>query len=142
VLVKWWLLALAQYVIVALFGAGWWLGWWEPSDARWAGESPGLIGLLVLFAAVALLFTGRYPRSIFDFVMGLNRWVYRVVAYAALMTDQYHRSVSTKAATTTAPRRATAGWFEDQRRRDDDAAALASPSKRRSSPNTKEAAKS
>ena len=89
VLVKWWLLALPQYVIVALFGGGWWLGWWEPSDARWTGESPGLIGLLVLFAAVALLFTGRYPRSIFDFVMGLNRWVYRVVAYAALMTDQY-----------------------------------------------------
>ena len=89
VLVKWWLLALPQYVIVALFGGGWWLGWWEPSDARWTGESPGLIGLLVLFAAVALLFTGRYPRSIFDFVMGLNRWVYRVIAYAALMTDEY-----------------------------------------------------
>jgi len=89
VLVKWWLLALPHYVIVALFGGGWWLGWWEPSDARWTGESPGLIGLLVLFAAAAFLFTGRYPRSIFDFVMGLNRWVYRVIAYAALMTDQY-----------------------------------------------------
>ena len=89
VLVKWWLLVLPQYLIVALFGGGWWLGWWEPSDARWTGESPGLIGLLVLFAAVALLFTGRYPRSIFDVVMGLNRWVYRVVAYAALLTDQY-----------------------------------------------------
>ena len=89
VLVKWWLLALPQYLIAALFGGGWWLGWWEPSDARWSGESPGLIGLLVLFAAVALLFSGRYPRSIFDFVIGLNRWVYRVVAYAGLMTDQY-----------------------------------------------------
>ena len=53
------------------------------------GEGPGLILRLVLFAAIALLFTTRYPRGIFDFVMGLNRWVFRVWAYAALMTDAY-----------------------------------------------------
>jgi hypothetical protein len=85
VLVKWWLLALPQYCIVAILvgGAGGFL-WYE--ETGWA---PGLITLLVLFAAVALLFTARYPRGIFDFVLGLNRWAFRVAAYGGLLTDQY-----------------------------------------------------
>ena len=140
VLVKWWLLAIPQYLIVALFGGGWWLGWWEPSDARWAGESPGLIGLLVLFAAVALLFTGRYPRSIFDFVMGLNRWVYRVVAYATLMTDQYPPFRLDQGGDDTARWRRRRTGSRINRRRDDDSAAFTSPFRSRSSPNSKEAA--
>jgi hypothetical protein len=48
-----------------------------------------LVVLWVAFAAVTLLVTGRYPRSIFELVVGLNRWVLRVLAYAALMRDEY-----------------------------------------------------
>ncbi len=89
VLVKWWLLALPQYLVVGVFAGGAWAGFNAAND-DWAWTSGGgLIGLLVLIAGVVLLFTGRYPRSIFDFVMGMNRWCYRVAAYATLMTDAY-----------------------------------------------------
>jgi hypothetical protein len=94
VLVKWWLLAIPQYLVLSvLVGGGTWFAWGGGRDHgadewRWSG-GPGLIALLVVIAGVALLFTTRYPRGIFDFVLGLNRWVLRVVGYAALMTDVY-----------------------------------------------------
>jgi hypothetical protein len=88
VLVKWWLLALPHLLIVAVFVGGASTAV-NGSDMQWIALSGGLIGLLVFFAAVALLFTGRYPRTIYDFVLGMNRWVFRVAAYTALMTDRY-----------------------------------------------------
>src|SRR3954454_21271491 len=89
VLVKWWLLALPQYLIVAVFAGGAWAGLNAAND-HWAWSSGGgLIGLLVVIAGVVLLFTGRYPKAIFDFGLGMDRWVLRVAAYALLMTDVY-----------------------------------------------------
>ena len=46
-------------------------------------------GLLTLFALVVGLFTGRYPRGLFDIIMGINRWRYRVSAYAWFLVDAY-----------------------------------------------------
>ncbi|MDD9369162.1 MAG: DUF4389 domain-containing protein [Acidimicrobiales bacterium] len=87
VLVKWWLLAIPHYVVLGIIGGGL-VGSWQGDEGGYVG-GPGLIAWLVLVAAVVLLFVGRYPRGIFAFVVGLNRWIYRVVAYAALMTDEY-----------------------------------------------------
>lgn len=91
VLVKWWLLAIPHYLIVAVLtgGAATWT-YQVSAESSWqVALGGGLIGVLVLVAAIALLFTARYPAGLFDLVVGLNRWVYRVVAYAALMTDEY-----------------------------------------------------
>lgn len=44
----------------------------------------------VVIAWFAILFTGRYPRSLFDFVVGVFRWSLRVTVYAIILTtDQY-----------------------------------------------------
>ena len=90
VLVKSWLLAVPHYLVLAFLGGG---GLYVATSAAGDGRSwtwgSGLIGLLVLFAGVVLLVRGSYPRGIFDLVIGMDRWVLRVVAYAALMTDEY-----------------------------------------------------
>ena len=70
VLVKWWLLAIPHYLVVGVFlggGPGRRRAGRRRQHVGWGG---GLVGLLVLFAAVVLLFTGRYPRPIFDLVLG------------------------------------------------------------------------
>ena len=68
-LVKW-LLALPHYIVLVFLG---------------------LLAVLAVVAAwVFILLTGRYPRALFDFVVGVGRWVLRVGAYAFLLvTDRY-----------------------------------------------------
>jgi hypothetical protein len=71
-----------------------WLPW-----VKWLLALPHYIVLVVLHLAglvcavvawIAILFTGRYPRSLFDFIEGVLRWNNRVVAYMALLTtDRY-----------------------------------------------------
>ncbi|WP_228943138.1 DUF4389 domain-containing protein [Nocardioides sp. Leaf374] len=82
-LVKWWLLALPHYLVLGFLVGGTVA---VSGDAGWGG---GLVSLLAVVGAVVLLVTGRYPRPVFDLVVGLDRWVLRVAAYAALMTDEY-----------------------------------------------------
>jgi hypothetical protein len=92
VLVKW-LLAIPHYLVLAIFvGGGLWLGTRGGTDNGWDNgwsAGGGLVGLLVLIAAIVLLFTGRYPKPLYDFVLGMDRWALRVAAYTALMTDRY-----------------------------------------------------
>ncbi|MGD2179059.1 MAG: DUF4389 domain-containing protein [Anaerolineae bacterium] len=68
-LVKW-LLAIPHYIVLAVLGAG--------------------AVIVIIIAWFAIVFTGSYPRSLFDYVVGVGRWALRVQAYAFLLvTDQY-----------------------------------------------------
>lgn len=68
-LVKW-LLAIPHYIVLAFLYLG--------------------VLVAVVIAWFAILFTGRYPRGLYDYVVGVGRWHLRVVAYAfALVTDEY-----------------------------------------------------
>ncbi|MFC1919193.1 DUF4389 domain-containing protein [Chloroflexota bacterium] len=71
---------------------------WLPL-VKWFLAIPHCVVLFFLYIAVivcviiawfAILFTGRYPRDLFDFVVGVTRWSLRVEAYALLLvTDRY-----------------------------------------------------
>jgi len=65
-----WLLAIPHYIVLALLGI--------------------VVVLVTIVAWFAILFTGSYPRGLFDFVVGVGRWWTRVWAYAFLLvTDVY-----------------------------------------------------
>ncbi|XAS63988.1 DUF4389 domain-containing protein [Micrococcaceae bacterium Sec5.8] len=89
VLVKSWLLAIPHLLIISLLTGT--TQAWVYRDGQWVQGGAGfsLFGLLVLIAGLILLFTGVYTRGLFDFLMGLNRWIYRVMTYVSLMRDEY-----------------------------------------------------
>jgi hypothetical protein len=88
-LVKW-LLAVPHYLLVgALVGSGYAAASDLENNQDWVNSRPSLIGASLLIAAIALLFTARYPSGLYDLVVGINRWSYRLVVYVALMTDRY-----------------------------------------------------
>jgi hypothetical protein len=92
VLIKWWLLAIPHYlVLAAFFSSG--MRFIGNGDHDWGDGTifilVPLIRVLLLIAVVALLFTARYPKGLYDFVIGINRWAIRVLAYTSLMRDEY-----------------------------------------------------
>jgi hypothetical protein len=92
VLVKWWLLAIPHLLVIAALTGSNTVRWSDPANPgiRYeTGAGLSLLGVLVLIAAVILLFTGRHQRRLFDLIIGINRWVYRVITYVALMRDDY-----------------------------------------------------
>jgi len=86
VLVKW-LLAIPHFVILALLLGGTAVA--IRDSVTYSVPYTGLITVMVIIAGFALLFIKRYPGGIFDLVMGLKRWVYRVFVYVFLMRDEY-----------------------------------------------------
>lgn len=88
-LIGWWLAGIPQYLVASMFVSGGAFAWVDSRHPLRGLADIGLIDLLVFVSVVVLLFHGRYPRSIYDLVLGLNRWVLRVLAYAAVMTPDY-----------------------------------------------------
>lgn len=88
VLVKWWLLVLPHLLVTGIITGGGIVAV-NVSDSDAGSWSASLLGLLVLIAAIGLLFTGRYPSGLFALNVGLNRWVYRVASYSLLLRDEY-----------------------------------------------------
>jgi hypothetical protein len=92
VLVKW-LLAIPHLIIAFLIAADLFLYPWSTSSGWTSGfqlaGGYSLLNLLVVLAGFFLLITRQYPRGLFDLLMGINRWLYRVLTYVALMHDEY-----------------------------------------------------
>ncbi len=79
-----WLLAVPHYLVLAPL-MGW--GDWNRADSGFTVI--GLIWILAIIIAILLLFTKKYNKDIFKLNTGIIRWMFRVMVYVGLMTDQY-----------------------------------------------------
>ena len=86
-LIGWWLLGIPQFLIAGVLAEG--VGTVSTVSGETYMTWPGLIPLLVLVGVVLLAVGKAYPPGLFDLVVGFNRWVLRVWAYAAFMTPEY-----------------------------------------------------
>jgi hypothetical protein len=64
-----WLLAIPHFIALWLYGI--------------------VVGVAMVIAWFVILFTGKYPKSIFDLVVGYYRWTMRVYTYTGLLRDEY-----------------------------------------------------
>ena len=60
---------------------------WTPGFVPIGGYS--ILNVLVVVAGSFLLITGRYPQTLFDLLIGINRWLYRVLTYSTFMATAY-----------------------------------------------------
>ena len=88
-----WLLAIPHLIIVILIAGDLLLYPWTTSTGWSSGfqlaGGYSVLNLLVVIAGFFLLITGQYPHALFDLLIGINRWLYRVLTYVALMRDEY-----------------------------------------------------
>jgi hypothetical protein len=83
-----WLFAVPHILLVAaLTGAVTWE--FETGGDTTTSAPISVVAAGVLIAGVALLFTGRYPRGLYDLLVGVARWNLRLIAYLLLLTPQY-----------------------------------------------------
>ncbi|MEV4702872.1 DUF4389 domain-containing protein [Actinoplanes sp. NPDC049316] len=79
-----WLFAIPHLAILGAFSGAAFMIY---ENDRTTGSVPlGVVSAAVLIVGFALLFTGRYPRGLYDLLVGIARWNLRVVAYLALLT--------------------------------------------------------
>ncbi len=81
-----WLFAVPHLMLVAALTGP---ATWQFRNGAGSSVPLGAVSLGLLIAGISLLFLGRYPRGLYDLLLGIARWSLRVIAYLALLTDQY-----------------------------------------------------